>query len=198
MKAILVLGALLYCVAPAATGQDTDLKTLVADLPLQSLDNIQGTFEQTRHISVLTAPLTASGEFSYQREQGVVWRTLEPVRSTLRVDANDKVTQEDANGTVQQVPASDFIGGLFKSLFSGDFSQLGELFQFEQLPVDDASERDLSWRLRLTPRQAAVSEQLQYIDLAGDGFAERVVIQQANGDRTEIALTTDTPSGTPP
>src|SRR5690606_9194420 len=111
--------------APAAIGQEADLETLVANLPLQSLDDIQGTFQQTRHISVLAVPLNASGEFSYQREQGVVWRTLEPVRNTLRVDRDDNVTQEDASGTVQQVPASDFIGGLFKSLFSGDFSQLG-------------------------------------------------------------------------
>lgn len=172
-------------------------ETLLAHLA--EIEELQGTFRQTRHIAVLAIPLHSTGTFHYQREQGIVWRTEDPIRSEIRITPNQGVVAIDELGGSRALPASDVVAGIFLSLFAGELDQLREYFAVEAVPADtlprDSAEPAMgresghpSWALRLTPKLPALAGQIEYVLVAGAEHVDSVAIQDANGDRSELTL----------
>ncbi len=52
----------------------------------------------------------------------------------------------------------------------------------------DGSVRAKAWALSLTPKQAAFAKILAHVELSGDQYVRRVVLDEANGDRTTIVF----------
>ena len=160
-----------------------------ADDPLQALaarlgatESLAGEFEQVRHISVLAVPLNSSGTFRYQRDDGIVWRTIDPLVSEVRITAGEGVTVVDDTGELRPVPATELMAGIFLAVFAGDLDRLADYFTATHEARGDG------WALHLTPRLPALARQMEGIVLAGGDHVERVEIRDANGDHSELLL----------
>ena len=149
---------------------------------LHQADHIEGTFLQKRFISVLSVPLESSGLFTFGKESGVAWHTLEPIESLLQIDLQHGVLAGATADQLQQVTSSQVVADIFLGVLSGELERLAGLFSVTELPAEDG------WRLQLTPHTSQLADQIASILVSGDEFVETVVLQEGNGDRTEIVL----------
>lgn len=193
-----LLACLVMAVLPVAVLGNEASASIPVDLvpQLRQIHQLEGSFEQTRHISVLSLPLRSSGQFTYRQEEGIVWRTLEPVASTVRISPEQGVVIVDDSGNQQPVPASELIGGIFLGIFSADFSRLNDYFAIEKQPANAALDTH-HWHLKLTPLQAGLADHLQAVEIRGAELVEAITLREANGDRTEIVFKAEKIVGKP-
>jgi hypothetical protein len=145
-----------------------------------------GSFEQTKHLSGLKKPLIARGRFCVVADKGVLWRTLTPFPSTLRLTRNEIVQFQGERVAMRldakQEPTVRVINGVLFSLLSGDLAQLEQLFEV------DAKLDGNSWRVALKGREAALAKVLGAISLEGSAFVKQIHIVEASGDKTIIVF----------
>lgn len=162
---------------------------------LADIESLEGNFTQIRHIAVLAIPLRSSGDFRYQREHGIVWRTTEPIVNEIHITHEQGIVAVDEGGVTRSLPASEVVAGIFLSLFAGELDRLRTYF--DVVAVNAATTESLQaaprthrpWALRLTPALPTLASQIEYIVVAGHDHVDSVIIQDANGDRSELSLT---------
>jgi outer membrane lipoprotein-sorting protein len=147
---------------------------------------LHGEFELHKEVPGFKKPLVSRGEFVVARGKGVLWRTKQPFASELRL-TRDQVRASQNGVTSFQLdasrePALRTINTLMFALFNGDMASLAELFTLQ------AQLQPRTWQLTLTPRQPALQQFLQRIELEGDAFVRRIVIAETSGDRSSIAF----------
>jgi outer membrane lipoprotein-sorting protein len=133
----------------------------------------QGEFEQQKHLKVLRKPLVSQGNFTYHQRKGVIWQTLNPVTSILLVNESHLITAQGE----QLIPAT--FGSVFQAMLGGDLSKLQDSF------IITAKQGD-SWQLQLQPKDAMLQKIIQSIELSGDNEIRALVIQESNGNRSDI------------
>ncbi|MBR9911161.1 MAG: outer membrane lipoprotein carrier protein LolA [Gammaproteobacteria bacterium] len=143
---------------------------------------IEGEFNQLRYISVLKLPLRSSGVFNYQKSEGMVWHTLEPIENTVKITESQGVFSGGSVKDLQLVASSPLIGQIFLGVLSGNLSKLVELFDVREQPIETG------WMLLLTPRASIMSDYIDSIRLSGNEHVEAITLYEGNGDRTEISL----------
>ncbi|MEJ2791896.1 outer membrane lipoprotein carrier protein LolA [Iodobacter sp. LRB] len=147
---------------------------------------LRGDFEQNKQVSGFKKPLVSRGDFLVARDLGVLWRTKTPFASVLRLSRDEIVATQDGavafRLSASKEPSVRMINGLLFSLMNGDVSSLGELFKIE------GGVNGKAWQLTLTPRQAALGKIMRKIELSGDQFVRRILLDEANGDQTAIQL----------
>jgi hypothetical protein len=157
--------------------------------PTHHLDVQYGTlnFTQTRHLNGVRAPLTARGQAVIARD-GVDWHVTAPFDVRTNINAQG-ITQSVDGGPAQRVGPQGggdaFLtsAGLF-DLLVGNFNGIDQHYTISQAP----RAADGSWTARLTPKDAAMSQFLSYIEVKGCERVEHVEVRQANGDWMEILL----------
>ncbi|WP_077034410.1 outer membrane lipoprotein carrier protein LolA [Pelomonas sp. KK5] len=183
MRRFFAFLALLLCAfaAPAA-----DLAAAVKQQLVQA-PVLRGEFEQRKQVQGFSKPLVSRGRFVVARERGVLWTTLAPFASELRL-TRDEIVATQAGGAVAfrldaaKEPSVRVINGLMFSLLNGEVNGLMELFKV------DGSADAKGWKLVLVPKQAALAKLMSGIELAGDSHVRSIRIDEANGDRTLIAF----------
>lgn len=153
---------------------------------LQHLEKLEGGFSQQRHISILSLPLQSSGKFSYTRGEGLVWETLEPVRSRVVISSTQGVTVASNGNTAQTVTSSKLLAEIFLGVFSGDFSQIDTLFNIAAQPLVNQSTN--RWAILLTPKDKRLGEHITSIQIEGSAYVESIFLNEGNGDGTDIKL----------
>lgn len=133
----------------------------------------QGEFEQQKHLKVLRKPLVSQGSFTYHQNKGVIWQTLSPVTSILLVNESHLINTQGE----QLIPAT--FGSVFQAMLGGDLSKLQDSF------IITAKQGD-SWQLQLQPKDAMLQKIIQSIELSGDNEIRALVIQESNGNRSDI------------
>lgn len=157
---------------PALAASDGDV------LPeLVRHDAAVGRFTQQRRLPELERPIESSGRFAYADERGLLWQVREPVASNLVIDA-DGVFRDGERVRDSQALAA--IRPLFAGLFGGDLEGLERDFTVSRTDVDSG------WRLVLEPRDAGLARALERLVIAGDAEPTRLVIESADGGRTEL------------
>ncbi|MFC7422173.1 outer membrane lipoprotein carrier protein LolA [Iodobacter arcticus] len=150
-------------------------------------DALRGEFEQNKQVSGFKKPLISRGDFLAARDMGVLWRTKTPFASTLKLSRDEIVAKQDGavafRLSASKEPSVRMINGLLFSLMNGDVSSLGELFKIE------GSVNGKSWQLTLTPKQATLGKIMSKIELSGDQFVRRILLDEANNDQTLIRFT---------
>lgn len=145
-------------------------------------------FTQTRHITGVRAPLVSRGQATFTHDR-VEWHVSEPIDIRTVISAAG-VTQSVDNGPPQQFgPAGGGADAFMSSaglraLMTGDFDGLNQHYEVDRRNASANGD----WLVRLTPRAAAMSRVVSYIDVGGCEQVARVDVRQANGDRMEIAL----------
>lgn len=137
----------------------------------------QGTFQQEKHIKILSRPLMSSGLFTYDQSKGVMWKTLDPLPSLLLVNESQLITGQGE----QNVPAA--FGKVFKAMLGGDLNELTEGF------LMTGENKDNAWQLQLTPTDQFLQKIISTITLSGDSELRTLELQEVTGNFTRIGFT---------
>jgi len=176
---------LIAAVLPLATKAAPDLAQAVRER-LQQPEWLRGDFTQTKKVPGFAKPLVSTGNFVAARGRGVLWRTLKPFASELRLTQNEiRATQGGQTAMkldAAREPAVRVINTLMFALLNGDVSGLADLFELS------GSAKGAGWQLALTPRPGPLQQVLKKVDLEGDGFVRRIQLFEANGDESLIQL----------
>jgi hypothetical protein len=148
-------------------------------------DQLCGRFDQTKTLAGMKRPLLSQGRFCVVAGKGVLWRTLKPFASTLRL-TRDEIVQFQGERVAmrlaaQQEPTVRMINSVLFSLLAGDLAQLDTLFD-----VDGTI--DGTWKVALKARAPALAKAIGAISLEGGAYVKNITIQEAGGDRTEIVF----------
>ncbi|MBO9538209.1 outer membrane lipoprotein carrier protein LolA [Herbaspirillum sp.] len=173
------------------------LASALAALPAQAAAPVQqiqaalakpavmcGRFDQTKQLAGIKKPLQSNGRFCVIKGKGILWQTLQPFPSTLRI-TRDAIVQMQ-NGRVamkldaQQEPVVKMINSVLFSLLAGDLSQLDSLFEL------DGGIQNGAWRVALKARQPALAKAIGDIALDGGAYVDKVTMKEAGGDHTDI------------
>jgi hypothetical protein len=143
-----------------------------------------GKFDQTKQLAGMKKPLIAEGRFCVVANKGVLWRTLKPFPSTLRL-TRDEIVNYQGDRVAMRLdaktePTVRVINDVLFSLLAGDLGQLDALFDGEGT-VDAGS-----WSVSLKPRTAALEKAIGAIKLEGASYVKSIVMSEAGGDRTTI------------
>lgn len=136
----------------------------------------QGVFQQEKQLKFLHKPLLSTGIFTYHQRQGVIWKTLTPIPSTLLMNDTHLMTGQ---GQGEQTVSPAF-GRVFKALLGGELNRLAEGFDIK------GKEQKTSWQLQLTPRDELLKKIISTIMLIGDTELRLLELQEVNGNLTRI------------
>jgi outer membrane lipoprotein-sorting protein len=145
-----------------------------------------GRFDQTKQLAGMKKPLASEGRFCVIAGKGVLWRTLKPFPSTLRLTREEIVNYQGERVAMRldakTEPTVRMINNVLFSLLAGDLGQLDALFEGE------GSVDGNSWSVALKPRQAALEKAIGTIKLEGGSYVKSIVMNEAGGDRTTIVF----------
>ncbi len=177
----------LYCLAAMLTvlfcgaAQAFTLQDL--EKQLSAHRTVQGDVQQKRYLRSLAQPLLSQGKFVMQADKGLLWQTLTPIASTIRITP-EGMMQKDAAGNWQPLQQQGAGGKsqirLFMDLLSGNTRALSG--QFEQSLQGTADQ----WTLTLTPSSSMLKQIFRQITIAGGQTVNQVTLNETQGDRSEI------------
>jgi hypothetical protein len=149
-------------------------------------DILCGRFDQTKQLAGMKKPLLSSGRFCVASGKGVLWRTLQPFPSTLRL-TRDEILQMHGDRVAvrvdaKQEPTVKLINNMLFSLLAGDLAQLENLFEGE------GKVQDKQWSVALKARDPGLAKVIAGVSLEGGGFVRQITLHEANGDRTSISF----------
>ena len=145
-----------------------------------------GRFDQNKQLAGMKKPLASSGRFCVVAGKGVLWRTLRPFPSTLKL-TRDEIVNYQGDRVAMRLdaktePTVRMINSVLFSLLGGDLAQLDTLFDI------DGSVDANSWNVTLKARAPALAKAIGGIKLDGGAYVKNIVISEAGGDRTSIVF----------
>jgi len=153
---------------------------------LARVERSDATFEETRHIAALTAPVVRRGTLRYVRPSDLEMVVQTPVPERVRVSGTT-LTIEGRNG-VREVRLADMpaIAGWVESVratLAGDAPALGRHFTVR-------ASGDISrWQLDLTPLSAELAAFVTRVTISGaNAQIGRIDVIEASGDRSEMVV----------
>ncbi len=174
------------CVALAAASAHAAVPVAQIQALLAKPEILCGRFEQTKQLTGMKKPLLSSGRFCVAAGKGVLWRTLQPFPSTLRL-TRDEILQMHGDRVAvrveaRQEPAVRIINNMLFSLLAGDLAQLETLFEGE------GKVQDKQWSVALKARDPGLARVLSGVSLEGGAFVRQITLHEASGDRTSITF----------
>lgn len=148
---------------------------------------VRAHFEQTRTIKDLPQPLRSNGEMLIARDSGLLWDQKAPFPMTLLLDDSRMV--QTINGQPPQTITADTnpqmfqFNHLLRALFQADRKVLEENFRIDFKDLGNGR-----WSLVLTPTTTPLDKIFASLDLGGATYLESIVLNDKQGDRTNIAL----------
>jgi len=146
---------------------------------------VHADFEQVRTLAALSRPLKASGSLVLVRDKGVLWRMAKPVAMTYVMGPKGLLTVDGAGRrerrTARDLPVVGQMGRLFQALVQGDWKALEGSFTLT------GSGTPAHWEVSLVPTARAVGFPKR-LRLTGGRFVERILLEEAGGDRMEITF----------
>lgn len=182
MKRFLI--AFCVCLAAGAAQAATPIATIQSMLAKPA--HLCGRFDQTKQLTGMKRPLLAHGRFCVVAGKGILWNTLKPFPSSLRLTRDQIVQFHGERQTMRldtaQEPTVRMINSVLFSLLAGELSQLVTLFEV------DGAVTGSSWKVALKARQPALAKAIGAISLEGGAYVKTIRIVEAGGDNTEIVL----------
>ena len=145
-----------------------------------------GQFDQSKTMVGLRRPVKSAGRFCIVAEKGVLWTTVTPFPSTLRLTRDEIIESQGDKVTkrlsASQEPAVRIINDLLFSVMAGELKRLMSAFAV------DATVDGKSWRAKLDPRESGMKTVIAGIELNGGEYVKHITIREASGDRTDITF----------
>ncbi|MEI9702730.1 outer membrane lipoprotein carrier protein LolA [Enterobacter cloacae] len=148
---------------------------------------VRAHFEQVRTIKDMPQPLRSQGEMVIARDSGLLWDQKAPFPMTLLLD--DKRMVQTINGQPPQTITADNnpqmfqFNHLLRALFQADRKVLEENFRIDFQDLGEGR-----WSLVLTPTTTPLNTIFTTLDLDGATFLESIRLNDKQGDRTDITL----------
>lgn len=147
-----------------------------------------GAFDQQKTLVGLKRPVRSSGRFCIVSQAGVLWKTLLPFPSTLRLSREEIVQSQGetitSRLTTRDEPTVGIISDLLFSVLGGDFKRLQSGFKIEA-----SAGAGSHWRTKLTPKESGMRRVISAIELSGDENVRQITLIEASGDQTAISFT---------
>jgi hypothetical protein len=175
------LAVFLFLVVQAARAWSGDLDDIRRKLDAHS--HVRADFVQTRKLKELQRPQVARGRMLAWGAAGVIWEVRDPVQATYVLRESTTLQIVDGRETersAQDDASSARVGRVLKSLLQGDANALGQWFD---VAARAAPER---WTITLKPHPGVLASYLKAMRVTGAEYVERVDIEEADGDSTEI------------
>jgi hypothetical protein len=173
---MMLVSALSFASAPVAKIQGMLAKQAI----------LCGRFDQSKTLAGFKKPLASNGRFCVVNGKGVLWRTLQPFPSTLKLTRDEIVHMQGDRVSMRldasQEPTVRMINSVLFSLLAGDLTQLQSLFD-----VDGSVHGD-TWNVALKAREPALAKAIGNITLEGGAYVKNITITEASGDRTSIVF----------
>jgi hypothetical protein len=153
---------------------------------LARVERSEATFEETRHIAALTAPVIRRGTLRYVRPAEIEMVVQTPVAERVRV-VGAALTIEGRNG-VREVRLADMpaIAGWVESVratLAGDATALARHFTVR------ASGDIAHWQLDLTPLSTELAALVTRVSISGtNAQIGRIDVVEASGDRSVMVV----------
>ncbi|MGH7654817.1 MAG: LolA family protein [Gemmatimonadaceae bacterium] len=185
MRGILAAALMFVAARPVLSAQgDPNLRRIQALLTKPAV--MCGRFEQAKTLVGLRRPVRSSGRFCVVLEKGVLWTTVLPFPSTLRLSKDEIVESHGAQVTkrlsAREEPTVGIINDLLFSLLQGDLARLTASFAIT------STVNDREWSAKLVPRDGGMKHVIGGIELSGGAFVRQITIREASGDATEISF----------
>ena len=181
MKRLFICLCLLACMSAQAAAPIAKIQQMLSKPKV-----LCGRFDQSKQLTGLKKPLASNGRFCVVAGKGVLWRTLQPFPSTLRLTRDEIVNFQGERVALRldakQEPTVRMINSVLFAMLAGDLAQLDALFE-----VDGEAEGN-RWHVALKAREAALAKAIGTIALEGDSYVKNIVINDAGGDRTSITF----------
>jgi hypothetical protein len=146
-----------------------------------------GRFEQSKQLVGLKRPVLSNGRFCVLAEKGVLWRTLAPFPNTVKLSRDEIVMMQGERITqrldAKQEPTIRTINSVLFALLAGDFGPLEKLFD------SDGTIQQNNWSVTLKAREPGLAKVIDSIAIEGGVYVNKIALQEANGDRTQIVFT---------
>jgi hypothetical protein len=189
-RALNALGAIAAIAAGEIFGGAAFAQALDASELLGTLARVArstATFEETRTIAALTAPIVRRGTLRYVRPDQLEMVVTAPVPERIEI-SGDNVTMESRNGTrrvrLTQFPAAAVWVESVRATLAGDQQALNRYFRVR------ASGRMAAWTLELTPFDNELADVVDRIVITGtQDLVNRIEIKERSGDRSVMVIT---------
>jgi len=177
---------LVAVLALAAAGIVHALEPADVLTPLSHVERSDATFEETRHIAALTAPVVRRGSLHYVRPAELTMVVDSPVRERLRI-VGGTLTLEGRGGTreirITDMPVVAALVESIRGTLAGDPAALGRYFTVR------ASGEAARWRLELTPLTTELATAVSRITIEGaDTQIGRIDVNESSGDRSVMLI----------
>jgi Outer membrane lipoprotein carrier protein LolA-like len=182
LHAVLVVAA---CIAIPVSAQTLEVAELLA--MLGQVERSTATFEETRFIAALTAPIVRRGTLRYVRPDFLEMVVQSPAPERLEIKG-DALTLE-ARGDVRRLRVSEYpaIAAWIESVratLAGDQRTLGRHFRI------GANGRMAAWMLELIPMDSELAGVVSRIAISGtQAQLTRIEIVERAGDRSVMLIT---------
>jgi len=182
MKRTFLIGSLLL-VSPSLLGA-TPVAKIQAMLAKPKI--LCGRFDQTKKLAGIRKPLVSNGRFCAVADKGVLWRTLKPFHSTLRLTRDEIVQLQGERVTLhldaKKEPVVRMIHSVLFASLTGDLGQIERLFE-----IDGSASTD-RWSVRLKARAPSLARIIVNIALEGGVYIKQIALVEASGDHTTIVF----------
>ncbi|MBI5608801.1 MAG: outer membrane lipoprotein carrier protein LolA [Deltaproteobacteria bacterium] len=164
--------------APVAAADLAGLLKSLAQMP-----GLQAQFVEKKTMALLAAPLVTTGALYYTQPGMLARHTATPAMSVVVVDAKQVRMWDGKRWEVLDFAKQPVVRGFvdsFVRILQGDAPALERLYamQFAALPAG-------RWTLTLRPKQAPLSQVVEFMTLAGQGLAvQSMRMVELGGDET--------------
>lgn len=163
----------------------SDLANIQQQLNIAPL--FQCEFEQTRQLKDMQLNLQSRGELVLAQQKGLIWQQTTPFPQTMVM--TEKQIYQSVLGNVQIISATEqpqlfHFTQLIRDVLQGQWQRLNQYFQMEEI-----STKNSQWQVALSPTQAPFQSIFKHIILTGDTRIQSVLIQDQQGDSTNLYFT---------
>lgn len=192
---VCALAALGVCFAESAGSQgNAAFGEVCASISAHKIT--RGNFTQTKHIQKISRDIKSSGDFVVSADDGVLWNTQKPFRSSMAITRGG-IVQTAANGRKSVVGAGsnatfEQVSSLMTALFNGDADALGRNFEIEFAGSAGSASSAGGWSAKLVPRDASVRSFVALIEMAGRDTIDAMTLHEPGGDFTKYEFSNQT------
>lgn len=166
------------------------LETLMAGL--RQVRTASAHFVELKTVHMLTRPIQATGTLKYVAPDKLEKITLTPAPETIRLDGTTLTgTRADGEEFSVDIGSHTEIAALVEGIRSTLAGDLPTLRRYYGIAFTGGQDH---WQIDLVPKDRWVREKVDRIRILGAGTViSNIVVDEKDGDRSEMAVTPDTP-----
>ncbi len=167
------------------------LEALIERIKLEQakVKTLEAKFVQHQESSMLAAPETSTGSFSYQAPDRVRWEYATPNPISVVILGETMTTWYHDLNRAETVKVGRYSAQVFKYL--GASGSMKSLLEYFSAALHTSTKKGTPYRLELTPRYARIAKRLKTMTLWIDDekyFPVRLTYVDAEGDKTDYEL----------